>query len=177
MEDSISSYLERAFGYGDDDDDDVEDDDDDAAAVSDASSDVKLTEQQLDAIAKKISERLELDARAEFKSKAGIVKAEKKDVIKSVLEGDRRKRMDVRDVSDLIFFISLHCRFPFIVRKHSRSIVPSKSIPTPPPQTEFVVPCFIPPDPTFFRSHMTFTRQSRWSWKSSERRSTTLPRR
>jgi hypothetical protein len=101
MEDSIASYLSRAFGYGgDDDDDDVDDDDDDAAAVTDASSDVKLTEDQLDDIAKKISERLELDAKAEFKSKAEIVKAEKKDAIKKVVEEDRHMNMDTRDVSE-----------------------------------------------------------------------------
>jgi len=102
MEDSISSYLGRAFGYGNDErrghDDD--DDDDDAAAVSDASSDIELTEQQLDAIAKRISEKLELDAKAEFRSRADSVKAMKKDEIKSVLEEDRRTNMNARDIAE-----------------------------------------------------------------------------
>jgi hypothetical protein len=101
MEDSIMSYLGRVFGY---EDDDQEDDDDDAANVSDSSADIKLTEEQLDGIAKKISERLELDAKNEFKAKANSVKVEKQNEIENVLAEDRQAQMNARDVRGLIFF-------------------------------------------------------------------------
>jgi hypothetical protein len=100
MEDSIISYLGRVFGYGDDD----QEDDDDDAVESDSSTDIKLTEVQLNAIARKISERLELDTKKEFRAKADSVKAEKKNEIKNVLEEDRKAKMNARDVSCVILF-------------------------------------------------------------------------
>jgi hypothetical protein len=100
MEDSIMSYLGRVFGYGDDD----QEDDDDDIVESDASADIKLTEEQLNAIARKISERLELDTKNEFRAKADSVKVEKKNEIKQVLEEDRKAQMSARDVSCVIFF-------------------------------------------------------------------------
>ncbi|KAL3763488.1 hypothetical protein ACHAW5_010880 [Stephanodiscus triporus] len=95
MEDSIMSYLGRVFGY---EGDDQEDDDDDAANVSDSSADIKLTEEQLDVIAKKISERLELDAKNEFKAKADSVTIEKQNEIENVLAEDRQAQMNARDI-------------------------------------------------------------------------------
>ena len=120
VEDSIMSYLGRVFGYGGDD----QEDDDDDAVESNSSTDIKLTEVQLNAIATKISERLELDTKKEFRAKADSVKAEKKNEIKNVLEEDRKAKMNARDVSCVIFF-------PYKLN----SILPSPPPPPPPSPT------------------------------------------
>ncbi len=95
MDDSIKFYLGRVFGYGEDLDDDDDDD-----LVKDVADDIKLTEDQLDAIAKKISERLEQEAKHELKAKADSVKEEKVKEVKQVLAEDK---MNTRAVSDCQF--------------------------------------------------------------------------
>ena len=149
IEDSIMSYLGGVFGY---DDDDQEDDDD--AVGSDASADIKLTEEQLNAIARKISERLELDTKNEFRAKADSVKVEKKNEIKNVLEEDRKAQMNARDVSCVVFF-------PYKLN----------SILSPPLLQHNSL--FIFSSPTY-RLHKTFARQSQWLWKILKMRLTTL---
>ena len=94
MDDSIKFYLGRVFGYGEDRDDDDDDDDD---SVKDDADDIKLTEEQLDTIAKKISERLEREAKLELKTKADSVKEEKVKEVKQVLAEDK---MNTRAVSE-----------------------------------------------------------------------------
>jgi hypothetical protein len=96
MDDSIKFYLGKVFGYGED----LEDDDDDDDLVKDDADDIKLTENQLDAIAKKISERLEQEAKLELKAKADSVKEEKVREVKQVLAEDK---MNTRAVSDYHF--------------------------------------------------------------------------
>ncbi len=93
MEDNAKFYLGRVFGFGGDDDDD-----DDFEDSSETSEDVKLTEEQLDLIAKKISERLEADVRKEFRAKADAITEEKVDEIEQVVEEDRDAEMDAREV-------------------------------------------------------------------------------
>ena len=94
MEESIKFYLGGVFGNGEDADDD--DDDDDIATGE--SADIKLSEEQLDAIAKKISERLERDARNDFKARADSVMEEKMKDIEKVLEEDKEMHMNNRQV-------------------------------------------------------------------------------
>jgi hypothetical protein len=106
MDDSIKFYLGRVFGYGED----LDDDDDDDDLVRDDADDIKLTEGQLDAIAKKISERLEREAKLELKMKADAVKEEKVKEVKQVLAEDK---MNARAVSadrslDMHLFIFRH---------------------------------------------------------------------
>jgi hypothetical protein len=93
MDDSIKFYLGRVFGYGEDQDDDDDDDD----SVKDDADDINLTEEQLDTIAKKISERLEREAKLELKTKADSVKEEKVKEVKQVLAEDK---MNTRTVSE-----------------------------------------------------------------------------
>lgn len=102
LEDSIMYYLGNVFGGGGEYE---EFDDDDDMVASTPSSDVTLTEKELDVIAKKILERLELDAKKDFKAKADAVKDEKKVEIEQILEDDTQAKMALRDVSDS--FVSL----------------------------------------------------------------------
>ncbi|KAL7467293.1 hypothetical protein ACHAXS_007547 [Conticribra weissflogii] len=95
MEDNAKFYLGRVFGFGGDDDDD-----DDFEDSSETSEDVKLTEEQLDLIAKKISERLEADVRKEFRAKADAITEEKVDEIEQVVEEDRDAEMDAREIAE-----------------------------------------------------------------------------
>mmetsp|Transcript_18408 Transcript_18408/g.36575 ORF Transcript_18408/g.36575 Transcript_18408/m.36575 type:complete len:397 (+) Transcript_18408:205-1395(+) len=93
MEDNAKFYLGRVFGFGSDDDDD-----DDFEDSSETSEDVKLTEEQLDLIAKKISERLETDVRKEFRAKADAITEEKVEEIEQVVEEDRDAEMDAHEI-------------------------------------------------------------------------------
>mmetsp|Transcript_38915 Transcript_38915/g.71310 ORF Transcript_38915/g.71310 Transcript_38915/m.71310 type:complete len:455 (+) Transcript_38915:128-1492(+) len=95
MEESVKFYLGRVFGYGEDEDDD---DDDDDTAMTGASADVKLTEEQLEMIAKKISDRLDLDVKSEFRAKADSVKEKKVSEIQNVVAEDRDARMNARQI-------------------------------------------------------------------------------
>lgn len=110
LEDSIMYYLGNVFGGGGEYE---EFDDDDDMVASTPSSDVTLTEKQLDVIAEKISERLELDAKKEFKAKADAVKNEKKVEIEQILEDDTLAKMALRDVSDsLVSLLFVLCLLP-----------------------------------------------------------------
>lgn len=91
MEESVKFYLGKVFGYEDDEDDD------DAVSTG-ASEDIKLTEDQLDDITKKISERLEIDVKTEFREKADNVKEEKMSEIEKVVAEDREAQMPARDI-------------------------------------------------------------------------------
>jgi hypothetical protein len=75
IEDSIMYYLGNVFGGRGEYE---EYDDDDDMVASTPSSDITLTEKELDVIAKKISERLEIDAKKDFKAKADAVKNERR---------------------------------------------------------------------------------------------------
>jgi hypothetical protein len=99
IEDSIMYYLGNVFGGRGEYE---EYDDDDDMVASTPSSDITLTEKELDVIAKKISERLEIDAKKDFKAKADAVKNEKKVEIEHILEDDTQAKMALRDVSDTI---------------------------------------------------------------------------
>ncbi|KAL7539000.1 hypothetical protein ACHAWF_006265 [Thalassiosira exigua] len=92
MEESVKFYLGRVFGYGD-----GEEDDDDDVATSDASADIHLSEEQLDMIAKKISDRLERDVKSEFRAKADAVKEEKVSELDRVVEEDKDAKMNARE--------------------------------------------------------------------------------
>ena len=81
---------------GDDEEDDDDDDD-----VAEMSADVQLTEEQLDLIAKKISDRLEIDAKKDFRARADSVKQEKVHEIEGVLAEDKDQNMNARDVRNL----------------------------------------------------------------------------
>lgn len=96
MEESVKLYLGKVFGYGDDDDDD----DDDAAAMAEASADLHLSEKQLDAITKKIADRLERDVKTEFRARADSVREEKERQISGVLAEDKKARMNTREIVD-----------------------------------------------------------------------------
>lgn len=118
MDDSIKFYLGRVFGYGED----LDDDDDDDDLVRDDADDIKLTEEQLDAIAKKISERLEREAKLELKTKADAVKEEKVKEVKQVLAEDK---MNARAVSAnqyslecIYLFRRVHCLKSALERMH-----------------------------------------------------------
>mmetsp|Transcript_38977 Transcript_38977/g.83968 ORF Transcript_38977/g.83968 Transcript_38977/m.83968 type:complete len:563 (-) Transcript_38977:151-1839(-) len=93
MEDSVKFYLGKVFGY-------ENDEDDDDAVSTGASEDIKLTEDQLDDIAKKISERLEKDVKSEFREKADNVKEEKMSEIEKVVAEDREAQMPARDIGN-----------------------------------------------------------------------------
>lgn len=104
MEDNAKFYLGRVFGFGDD-----RDDDDDFEDSSETSADVKLSEDQLDLIAKKISERLEADVKKEFRAKADAISEEKVEEIEQVIEEDRDADMNAREVRE--FTICCLCLF------------------------------------------------------------------
>jgi len=108
MEDSIKYYLGGVFGHGDNEEDD-DDDDDDAADFSSVSADVKLSEEQLDVIAKKISQRLEEDARKEFRLRADSIETEKVHEIEGVMSEDKRQHLDAKDVSNNILICDCVC--------------------------------------------------------------------
>ena len=121
MEDSVKYYLGGVFGHGDNKEDD--DDDDDAADFSSVSADVKLSEEQLDVIAKKISQRLEEDARKEFRLRADSIETEKVHEIEGVMSEDKKQHLDAKDVSNILIcacvcmchlFLIDTCNFVFL---------------------------------------------------------------
>ena len=91
-QENVRFYLDKLFGT-----DEAFDDDD---AMSETSADVQLTEEQLDLIAKKISERLEADAKNAFREKADSVKEEKASEIDMVVAEDRNAEMNARQIMD-----------------------------------------------------------------------------
>jgi len=92
MQDSVKFYLGNVLQYGEDDYDD-DDYDDDAT-----SADVKLSDEQLDMIAEKISERLNREVKQEFKAKADGVREEKMNEIHNVVTEDRIANMNARAI-------------------------------------------------------------------------------
>ena len=104
MEESVRYYLGSIFGYEngkeDDDDEDDDDDDDDDEIATTNSADIKLTKEQLGTITKKISEKLEEDAKVEFRAKADSVEKDKTHKIEDVLAEDKKQKMRVKDVSN-----------------------------------------------------------------------------
>ncbi|KAL7527902.1 hypothetical protein ACHAXR_002184, partial [Thalassiosira sp. AJA248-18] len=94
MEESVRFYIGRVFGYGDE-----ELDDDDDTAMSETSADIQLSEEQLDAIAKKISDRLESDVKSEFRAKADSVRDEKVLEIDKVLAEDKNSQMTASQIA------------------------------------------------------------------------------
>jgi len=115
MEDSVKFYLGKVFGYEDDEDDD------DAVSTG-ASEDIKLTEDQLEDIAKKISARLEKDVKTEFREKADNVKEEKMSEIEKVVAEDREAQMPARDVRVLLRYSNLE--FELLYSRRLLSIHP-----------------------------------------------------
>lgn len=107
MDDSIKFYLGKVFGYGEDLDDDDNDD-----IVKDDVEDIDLSEEQLDAIAKKISQRLEREAKLEFKTKADSVKQQKVKEVKQVLAEDKMNTLAVSVYQFILFpfhILSFRC--------------------------------------------------------------------
>ena len=97
VEESVKFYVGKVFGYGDDD---SMDDDDESAmdAGSETSADIQLTEDQLDIITKKISERLERDVKTEFRAKADAVREEKETELERVITEDKGAQMSTSEV-------------------------------------------------------------------------------
>ena len=69
MEDNVKFYFGRIFQKGDGDSSDFVDDLADSED-EETSSDIKLSDEQLDLIAKKIADRLEADVKKDFRAKA-----------------------------------------------------------------------------------------------------------
>jgi len=93
MEDSVKFYLGRVFGYGGDADDDDE-------SMSESSADIKLTEDQLDIIAKKISERLQADVTQDFRAKADAIAEEKISEIDEIVAEGRDADMNAGEIAN-----------------------------------------------------------------------------
>ena len=99
MEESVRYYLGGIFGYGNGKEEDILDDDDDDDEIETSNSaDIKLTEEQVGTITKKISEKLESDAKEELRRKSDSVEKEKVDKIEDVLAEDKKQKMRVKDV-------------------------------------------------------------------------------
>ena len=100
MEDNVKFYFGRIFGgNGDGDSSDFVDD----LAYSEdeeTSSDIKLSDEQLDLIAKKIADRLEADVKKDFRTKADGIAEEKVEEIDQVINEDRHQDMDTRKIKD-----------------------------------------------------------------------------
>ena len=75
MEDNVKLYFGRVFGSTEDASSDFVDDFNDSE--DDTSSDIKLSDQQLDIIAKKIADRLEADVKKDFRAQADEIAEEK----------------------------------------------------------------------------------------------------
>ena len=101
MEDNVKFYFGRIFG-GTPGDGDSSDFVDDLADSEDeeTSSDVKLSDEQLDLIAKKIADRLEADVKKDFRAKADGIAEEKVEEIDQVINEDRHADMDTRKIKD-----------------------------------------------------------------------------
>lgn len=100
MEDNVRFYFGRIFGgNGDGDSSDFVDDLADSED-EETSSDVKLSDEQLDLIAKKIADRLEADVKKDFRAKADGIAEEKVEEIDQVINEDRHADMDTRKIKD-----------------------------------------------------------------------------
>ena len=100
MEDNVKFYFGRIFGgNGDGDSSDFVDDLADSED-EETSSDIKLSDEQLDLIAKKIADRLEADVKKDFRTKADSIAEEKVEEIDQVINEDRHADMDTRKIKD-----------------------------------------------------------------------------
>jgi hypothetical protein len=100
MEDNVKFYFGRIFsGNGDGDSSDFVDDLADSED-EETSSDIKLSDEQLDLIAKKIADRLEADVKKDFRAKADGIAEEKVEEIDQVINEDRHADMDTRKIKD-----------------------------------------------------------------------------
>jgi len=95
VENSIKFYLGKVFGS--DEEEEGEDSDDDATS-EDSSEDIKLSEEQLNTIAQKISDKLEEEVKNEFRAKADEIAEEKVSEIDQVIVEDRNAGMGAEDV-------------------------------------------------------------------------------
>lgn len=95
VEDNVKFYLGKVFGSGEDEDE-AEDDDE---SSGDTSEDVRLTGEQLDDIANKISERLEDSVKTEFRARADEITEEKVGEIDQVIAEDRNAGLGAEEVS------------------------------------------------------------------------------
>ena len=92
---SVTSYLMQVFGY---EDDSLDDDD---TAMTDTSADIELSEEQLDVIAKKISDRLAVDVKSDFRKKADDIAEGKVSEIDMVVAEDKGLRVSAQEVRSL----------------------------------------------------------------------------
>lgn len=95
MGESVTSYLMQVFGY---EDDSLDDDD---TAMTDTSADIELSEEQLDVIAKKISDRLAVDVKRDFRKKADDIAEGKVSEIDMVVAEDKGLRVSAQEVRSL----------------------------------------------------------------------------
>ena len=108
VEDNVKFYLGKVFGSGEDEDESQDDDE----SSGDTSEDVKLTGEQLDEIANKISERLENSVKTEFRARADEITEEKVGEIDQVIAEDRNAGLDAEEVSIfacMIYHIKIPC--------------------------------------------------------------------
>ena len=103
MGESVTSYLMQVFGY---EDDSLDDDD---TAMTDTSADIELSEEQLDVIAKKISDRLAVDVKSDFRKKADDIAEGKVSEIDMVVAEDKGLRVSAQEVRSL--FVRYFCVF------------------------------------------------------------------
>ena len=100
MEDNVKFYFGRIFGgNGDGDSSDFVDDLADSED-EETSSDIKLSDEQLDLIAKKIADRLEADVKRDFRAKADGIAEEKVEEIDQVINEDRHNDMVASKIKD-----------------------------------------------------------------------------
>ncbi|KAL7489122.1 hypothetical protein ACHAW6_014708 [Cyclotella cf. meneghiniana] len=97
VENSIKFYLGKVFGS--DEEEEGEDADDDATS-EDSSEDIKLSEEQLNTIAQKISDKLEEEVKNEFRAKADEIAEEKVSEIDQVIVEDRNAGMGAEDIAE-----------------------------------------------------------------------------
>jgi len=97
VENSIKFYLGKVFGS-----DEEEEDADDDATSEDSSEDITLSEEQLNAIAQKISDKLEEEVKNEFRAKADEIAEEKVSEIDQVIAEDRNAGMGAEDIAEVI---------------------------------------------------------------------------
>lgn len=94
VDENVRYYLKRVMGGGQDDDDDDDDD-----GFSSSSADISLSEEQLDIIAQKISEKLESRVKDSLREKADSIADEKNQSIEDVVEEDHNNsRLSARQI-------------------------------------------------------------------------------
>jgi hypothetical protein len=91
-QDNLKFYLGKVLGSNE------EETQDDDATSEDTSADVKLSDEQLDAIAQEISEKLENEVKTEFREKADEITEEKVGEIDQVIAEDRNAGLDAEEV-------------------------------------------------------------------------------